>query len=111
MVGICSKDHIEWHHRDIFMMEQRTYEEQGISSGIVGIRSKPYYCSSAGLTRVGTTVSLLENFPVEALINHALILDQLPPCRYGTDPSSFLQAAQVVARTAIIIAGDESSQC
>ena len=52
---MCGIDHIEWHNRDIYQMTKKEYEEQGLSSGITGLRHAPVYCASAGYTRVGLT--------------------------------------------------------
>ncbi|KAG7352658.1 putative rhamnosyl transferase [Nitzschia inconspicua] len=84
---LCGTDHIEWHNRDIYKLTNSQYETMGLTAGVTGIRHAPLYCTSAGYTRVGSTLpgngrktedersgdnhtSIL--FPLDAYSNHAL---------------------------------------
>jgi len=93
---LCGTDHIEWHNRDIFRLTDSEYRETGLTSGITGIRHAPQYCTSAGFTRVGltiTTTMLMEKsansnnsqqktlvFPEVAYSNHALATENFDLC-------------------------------
>jgi exopolysaccharide biosynthesis predicted pyruvyltransferase EpsI len=50
---LCGTDHIEWHNRDVYNLTSHEYKKVGIASGVVGVRTKPKECISAGYTRVG----------------------------------------------------------
>lgn len=87
---LCGTSHIEWHNRDVFTVTKAQYEEFGISSGLTGLRTNPYFCTSAGFTRIGLTTSAaassasaslprLTQFPNDALGNHAIAFYS-PPC-------------------------------
>jgi Putative rhamnosyl transferase len=77
---LCGTDHIEWHNRDIFKVTAEEYAISGLTAGLAGIRSRPYFCTSAGFTRIGLTVSpATMTFPKDAYSNHALAF-YFPPC-------------------------------
>lgn len=79
---LCGTKHIEWHNRDIITLSEERYLELGVGSGLTGTRTNPYFCTSAGYTRIGLTHPSLPNsmqFPKDALSNHAIAF-YLPPC-------------------------------
>ncbi|KAL3935224.1 MAG: hypothetical protein SGARI_003064, partial [Bacillariaceae sp.] len=77
---LCGTDHIEWHNRDIFLISAEHYAGSGVSSGLTGVRSSPYFCTSAGFTRIGLTTSPTNMaFPKDAYSNHALAF-YFPQC-------------------------------
>jgi hypothetical protein len=75
---LCGTDHIEWHNRDIFKLSSEEFQEVGVTSGLTGLRSSPFFCTSAGFTRVGLTPSNM-TFPKDAYSNHALAF-YFPKC-------------------------------
>jgi hypothetical protein len=97
---LCGTDHIEWHNRDIFKLTNEEYTEYGITSGLAGLRQSPYFCTSAGFTRIGitttpststsTSTSTSSNssssfkFPKDAYSNHALAF-YFPECTSTTN--------------------------
>jgi hypothetical protein len=105
---LCGTDHIEWHNRDIFRLSNEEYAKTGLSSGLVGIRSNPYFCTSAGFTRIGLTQPpTTMTFPQEAYSNHALAF-YFPPCtvaeeekeqeEYNYDYATTWQNSSVLSR-------------
>ena len=78
----CGTDHIEWHNREIYLLKPVEYEKNGISSGLTGLRKEPFFCVSAGLTRVGLMQSPIHSvtYPRLAYINHAEVSQRLPRC-------------------------------
>ena len=101
---LCGTDHIEWHNRDIFKLTNEEYTEHGITSGLAGLRQSPYFCTSAGFTRIGITTTTTTStpmtisspslsssssssspfkFPKDAYSNHALAF-YFPECTSST---------------------------
>jgi len=91
---LCGTDHIEWHNRDIFKLTNEEYAEFGVTSGLAGLRQSPYFCTSAGFTRIGITTTTITpsmsstqeslssssfSFPKDAYSNHALAF-YFPEC-------------------------------
>jgi hypothetical protein len=78
----CGTDHIEWHNREIYMLKPKDYNTTGISSGLTGLRKKPFFCSSAGFTRVGTLQPPIDTvvYPRQAYTNHAGVIGRFPYC-------------------------------
>ena len=102
---LCGTDHIEWHNRDIYMLTNKKYAEVGLTSGLAGLRQSPYFCTSAGFTRVGITKpsssteqelsSSLFKFPKDAYSNHALAF-YFPECTTPTADSYSTKFTPVV---------------
>ncbi|VEU33315.1 unnamed protein product [Pseudo-nitzschia multistriata] len=91
---LCGMDHIEWHNRDIYRLTDEQFSSSGLTSGLVGLRQSPLFCTSAGFTRIGITSVISGDsrsgsqprrsyshavFPKEAYSNHALAF-YFPPC-------------------------------
>lgn len=91
---LCGTDHIEWHNRQIFQLTDEEYKEEGITSGLVGLRQKPLFCTSAGFTRIGITdipKTAASNyshmvFPKKGYSNHALTF-YFPECTPSNNAS------------------------
>jgi hypothetical protein len=84
---LCGTKHIEWHNRDIFIRTEEKYKEFGVGSGLTGTRTNPFFCTSAGFTRIGLTHPSLPHpmdFPKEALSNHAIAF-YFPHCTDEVD--------------------------
>ena len=94
---LCGTDHIEWHNREIFQLMDEEYAKIGITSGLAGLRKAPLFCTSAGFTRIGITVTPPKVasdsdssdyshmvFPKEGYSNHALAF-LFPECTTTTD--------------------------
>ena len=85
--NFCGSDHLEWHNRETYLLTEETYQERGISSGLVGLRKRPHFCTSVGTTRVGCIslpITELPKFPMAAERNHAVVLSDNPTCEEGT---------------------------
>jgi hypothetical protein len=99
---LCGTDHIEWHNREIFQLMEDEFALRGISSGVVGLRQKPLFCTSAGFTRVGIAAvpraaAEASNpdaryshvvFPKDGYSNHALTF-YFPECTTPNGTSAF----------------------
>jgi hypothetical protein len=95
---LCGTDHIEWHNRDIFRIAPEDYAVTGITSGLTGVRKAPYFCTSAGFTRIGlTTAPSNMTFPKDGYSNHALAF-YFPECtaesKISTTPTVNVSMAQ-----------------
>ncbi len=94
---LCGTDHIEWHNRQIFQLTDEEYKEEGITSGLAGLRQKPLFCTSAGFTRIGIThipktpASNYSHmfFPKDGYSNHALTF-YFPECTPSNNTSSVI---------------------
>ena len=89
---LCGTDHIEWHNWGVYKLSSDEYKKVGITSGVVGIRSKPKECISAGYTRVGLVTKnpkivtmnksdgVNYDFPLLASLNHYSATSKYSTC-------------------------------
>uniref|UniRef100_A0A7S4ASY2 Uncharacterized protein n=1 Tax=Pseudo-nitzschia australis TaxID=44445 RepID=A0A7S4ASY2_9STRA len=66
---LCGTDHIEWHNRNIYKLSTKEYSTFGLTSGLVGLRQSPLFCTSAGFTRIGITNSRSSSINASANVN------------------------------------------
>jgi hypothetical protein len=83
---LCGTDHIEWHNRDIFKLTNEEYTEHGITSGLAGLRQSPYFCTSAGFTRIGITTTTTTSTPMTS--NSSLSSSSSSPFKFPKDAYS-----------------------
>eukprot|EP00534_Pseudo-nitzschia_fraudulenta_P004285 CAMPEP_0201118170 /NCGR_PEP_ID=MMETSP0850-20130426/2293_1 /ASSEMBLY_ACC=CAM_ASM_000622 /TAXON_ID=183588 /ORGANISM="Pseudo-nitzschia fraudulenta, Strain WWA7" /LENGTH=392 /DNA_ID=CAMNT_0047383163 /DNA_START=332 /DNA_END=1510 /DNA_ORIENTATION=+ len=53
----CGSNHIEWHNREIYRSSKTVYSEEGLPSGLAGLRKNPVFVNSAGYSRIGITTT------------------------------------------------------
>mmetsp|Transcript_1356 Transcript_1356/g.3481 ORF Transcript_1356/g.3481 Transcript_1356/m.3481 type:complete len:537 (-) Transcript_1356:585-2195(-) len=77
---LCGEDFMEWHNREVYLLDASEFAARGISSGLAGLRRKPIYCRSSGYSRVGIALpGDKREFPRDAHINHSLMYN-MPEC-------------------------------